>query len=291
MAQGEFRCDVLAKSENGHRINSVETWLQYGGPKKGSKQWKEFRSALELARSWLRDDVPAMPVEYSHLLKTRRETRGFNPTLGLAEVEIAFDDLKPPRNSDMVVIGESKEGRAVLAVEAKADEPFAKLVSDELKDLAKTSGKPERIRRLAAAVLNREVDDHVRSLRYQLLHSLAATAVEARKHQANVGVLLIHEFISLTLNFDDFTRNANDLKTFVNSIPGWEHEQLATGRQLPPIMLTGNEHIPNDQLVTIGKVRTLIPLTADSREMPALGFDKKSHQFLAGSSTQPTDEE
>lgn len=280
MVLGEFRCDVLAKSEHGHRINSVETWLQYGGPKKGSKQWKEFRSALELARSWLRDDVPAMPVEYSHLLKTRRETRGFNPTLGLAEVEIAFDDLKPPRNSDMVVIGESKEGRIVLAVEAKADEPFAKLVSDELKGLAKASGKPERIRRLAAAVLNREVDDHVRSLRYQLLHSLAATAVEARKHQANVGVLLIHEFISLTLNFDDFTRNASDLKTFVNSIPGWENEQLATGRQLPPIMLTGNEHIPGDQPVTVGKVRTLIPVTAGGRKLPASGFISESRQFI-----------
>ena len=200
-------CPVHANSDDGPRINNIEDWRIHGGPKDGDKQWKDFRSAKELARAWLRSDSTAMPVEYFELLSRSNETRGFQPTIGIAEVKIRIDEFGGPRNSDMVVLGEANKGRIVLAVEAKADESFAEPIAKELLGLSENSNKPERIDRLVAGVLNRPIDEQVRLLRYQLLHSLAATAIEARRRNAELGVLLIHEFLSLSLDFRKVTRN------------------------------------------------------------------------------------
>ena len=223
-----------------------------------------------------------MPVEYSQLLESSKQTQGFRTTIAFAEAEIAIDGFSGPRNSDMVVVGEAKEGRVCLAVEAKADETFAKTIKDELLGLSEASNKPNRISNLANAIFQRDLDEHVMTIRYQLLHSLAATAIESRRQNARLGVLLIHEFISLNLDFEKVARNAFDLKTFAKTIPGWENESVATGKLLPPITLRGNQYVPSDRLVTIGKIRTLIPLDADEREKVRAGYDTTSRQFVDG---------
>ena len=274
---------VRAKSLNGPMIRSIQEWYSLAPPKKPLIQWKDFRSAKELAQAWLRSSSPAMPVEYSELLRSHELTRNFVVENAFAEAKIRIDEFRNPRNSDMVVIGKSKRHPILLAIEAKADEEYADRIEDELKGLTANSNKPERVERLTAAVFARSVDQYVMSIRYQLLHSLAATAIEARKHQAKLGVLLIHEFISLKLDFEKVTENASDLKTFVRMVPGWENEVIVTGKLLPPIRLTGNKHVPNDQLVTIGKARTLIPLDAEGREQAAAGFIRRERQFLVPS--------
>lgn len=229
-----------------------------------------------------------MPVEYSQLLGSSRQTRGFLASIAYAEADIAIDGFSGPRNSDMVVLGETHHGRVCLAVEAKADESFAGTIREELLGLKEPSNKPDRVLRLSNAVLQRNVDEHVMMLRYQLLHSLAATAIEARRQNAELGVLLIHEFISLKLDFEKVTANATDLKTFVRTIPGWENETVVTGQLLPPVKLRGNQYVPGEQLVTIGKVRTLVPLDAGERERGPSGFITQSRQFLVPSpSTLP----
>lgn len=274
---------VRAKTINGRPIHNLDAWYKFAPPKKPKIQWKDFRSAKELARAWLRGSTPEMPVEYSKLLSSLGLTSGFIPEVAIAEVEIRIDQFGGPRNSDLIVFGHSKKQPILLAVEAKADEGFAEPIADELEDLPEASNKPERVDRLVEAVLNRDVDDHVRTLRYQLLHSLAATAIEARNHKAKLGVLLIHEFISLSLDFEKVTTNASDLKAFVRTIPDWENETIVTGRLLHPIMLRGNKHVPGDQPVTIGKVRTLIPLDAEGRRQVPAGYDSKGRQFLVTS--------
>lgn len=275
---------IRAKSIDGPVIRSLDNWLKLAPPRQKERHWKDFRSAKELAQAWLRDRVPAMPIEYTELLRSHKDTSGFKPTVGIVEAEIKIDEFGGPRNSDMIVIGNARTDRILLAIEAKADEEFAKPIADELKGLKAPSNKPDRVKRLAAAVLNRRVDSHVESLRYQLLHALAATAIEAKEHQAKLGILLIHEFISLTLDFEKVTRNSNDLKAFIQTVPGWQDVDLSTGKLLPPIRLTGNSDIPSDQFVTIGKVRTLLPLKSGDRQSPSLvpGFDKKSRQFRTG---------
>lgn len=279
---------IRAKSYDGAVIRCVQEWRELAPPKKPLIQWQDFHSAKELAQAWLREGSPAMPYEYSTLLQSHVITRRFKPECAIAEVEIRIDEFYGPRNSDLVVIGTANRHPIVLAVEAKADEEFAKTVGREMLGLPMTSNKPERIARLVAAVLNRSLDAHVSTLRYQLLHSLAATAIKAKEHGAKLGVLLIHEFISLKLDFDKVAANASDLKSFVRTVPGWEQQTIKTGKLLPPVMLKGNKDVPNDQLVTIGKVRTLIPHDAEERERLPAGFNSRSRQFLVPSpSTLP----
>lgn len=274
---------LRAKSKDGPVIRSVQDWRQLAPPKRPLIQWQDFHSAKELAQAWLRDGSPAMPSEYATLLDGQAMTRRFKPECAIAEAEIRIDEFHGPRNSDMVVLGTTDRHPIVLAVEAKADEEFAGTIAEEMQGLPATSNKPERMARLVAAVLNRPFDASVNSLRYQLLHSLAATAIKARDHEAKLGVLLIHEFISLKLDFDKVVANAADLKNFVRMVPGWEQQTVVTGKLLPPVSLRGNKDVPSDQLITIGKVRTLVPNDAVERERLLSGFNRRSRQFLVAS--------
>ena len=180
-------CAVHAKAKSGRKIQNVDDWKNLAGPKGGDSQWKPYRSAMELALSWFRDGTAAMPTEYSTLLGSCPLTEHFRPEVAFPEVEIKFDQFGGPRNSDMIVIGEAKKMRVLLAVEAKADEPFANTVGVEVKKglkRSKMSGMPKRAEQLAMAVLHRRYDEQVKQLRYQLLNGLAATAVAAKKHKA-----------------------------------------------------------------------------------------------------------
>lgn len=271
---------VHAGAIDGTLIRSIDDWKQHAGPVGGAAHWQDYRSAKELAVSWFRSGSLTMPVEYTELLNQCNLTAEFQPSFGIAEMKIRLDEFPGPRNSDLVVVGTSKGQTVLLAIEAKADEEFAGLIGDELKGLPNDSNKPERIERLANAVFKSPINDHVKNLRYQLLHSLAATAIEAKKQNASVGVLLIHEFISLPLDFEKVTRNANDLKAFVQSVPDWRDAQLTTGKLLPPIPLYKTEDCPSGQLVTIGKVRTLLPLNSGNRKQPLAGYSTSTRQYL-----------
>ena len=44
--------------KSGHEILSVEDWFKYAPPKKGELQWKDKRSAKELAQSWFQKRHP-----------------------------------------------------------------------------------------------------------------------------------------------------------------------------------------------------------------------------------------
>jgi len=69
--------------KSGHEIRSVEDWFKYAPPKKGELQWKDKRSAKELAQSWFRDGTPKPPDEFRALLEAKFGTG------------IIFDEAKP----------------------------------------------------------------------------------------------------------------------------------------------------------------------------------------------------
>jgi hypothetical protein len=54
------------KKKNGDLIRSWEEWER---PKK-TYQWKEGRSAMELARIWFRESIASPPKEYIEIIKT-----------------------------------------------------------------------------------------------------------------------------------------------------------------------------------------------------------------------------
>ena len=111
-------------------IRSIEDWFSYAPPKKGELQWKDKRSAKELARSWFRNNVPKPPDELVSLLEAKF---GAGITFDEAKPEciIELDDFAGEhRNCDLVVLCKAGAKRMVINVEAKADEPFGDLIGE-----------------------------------------------------------------------------------------------------------------------------------------------------------------
>lgn len=137
-------------------LRSVEDWFAHAPPARGERQWVDKRSAKE---AWFpTPGAPSVPVELDSLLRSSLELGAVRLDTGEPEALVYFDDLRGrPRHCDLVVYGECALGPLTISVEAKADEPFGKLVSAELDicakgDRADRSHVPERVQRLAEAL-------------------------------------------------------------------------------------------------------------------------------------------
>ncbi|WP_298869260.1 hypothetical protein [uncultured Gimesia sp.] len=262
--------NLTGKTEDGPTINTVDDWFTYAPPARGSFHWKDYRSAKELAQAYCRYGEIRCPEELTAILSGRNETKGLIIDNAIAEMEIAFDEFGGgKRNADLALWGKTKRKKpVVITVEAKADETAGPSVKQKLAEGAKIarSNIPKRVSQLSNGIMGKEVDDSIKSLQYQFFPALAATAVLAKDKQAKLGVLIIHEFISLTVDFDEVVKNANALNAFIRMIPQWENESLKSGKLLPFIKLPGSKSVPSDIYVSIGKIRTLIPLGAGGRK-------------------------
>ncbi|QEF98876.1 hypothetical protein Mal15_29340 [Stieleria maiorica] len=260
---------VTGKTEQGASIVDLQSWFENAPPAGGAAQWKDYRSAKELARAWCDSGSMECPHELKEALDRDPATRGLTIEQAVAEMEIGFDEFRGgKRNADLALWGTASAGhRVAVTVEAKADESLGPTVQKQLDDapIDRGSNIPTRVERLSCGIVGHSVDDEIKPLRYQLFHALAATAKLAKTTDATHGILMIHEFVSLTLDFEKFTENANDLNKFIQAIPGWETATLKCGDLLTPIQLPGSESVPNDVLVSIGKIRTLIPLGSGGR--------------------------
>lgn len=244
-------------SKSGHEIRSIEDWFKYAPPKMGKRHWKDKRSAKELAQSWFRNGTPQPPDELVALLK---KTFGKGITFDEAKPEciIELDDFAGEhRNCDLVVLCNVGTKRMVVNVEAKADEPFGD-VTGEYFDRKTGSGSkvPERIRHLSQALFGREPDEAIRKLRYQLLHAAAATVIEARENRAEVGLLLVHEFRSMSLNRNKLTQNATDWQNFAQAFAELSTAQTEENQILGPVSVLGGGRVPRSVPLYLGKLVT-----------------------------------
>lgn len=259
---------MTGKTETGREITDLKTWYKHAPPAKKDAHWKDYRSAKELAQAWCRKREVRCPSELLDLLSKRAVLADYKIEQAVAEMQIKFDQYPGGRrNADLALWGKSKKNRIVITVEAKADESAGTTVKQKLKEGAKNtkSNIPKRVAQLSHGIMNREVDASIESLHYQLYPALAATASLARDKQAKFGVLIIHEFLSLTVDIDKVINNANALNSFIRLIPKWGNQTLKSGDMLPFIKLPGSESVPSDIYVSIGKIQTLIPLGARGR--------------------------
>jgi uncharacterized protein DUF6946 len=243
--------------KSGNEIRSVEDWLRYAPPKKGELQWEDKRSAKELARSWCGKGFACPPEEMRALLEWAFRT------------EIAFDEAKPEcviklddfagehRNCDLVVLCNVGTRRMVINVEAKADEPSGDVIGEYYDQKTGTgSNVPFRIQQLSQALFGREPDEAIRKLRYQLLHAAAATLIEAGANDAELGLFLVHEFRSPSLNFNNLTRNETDWENFVHAFPELATARIEKNHILGPISVPGEGRVPNDVPFYLGHLVT-----------------------------------
>jgi hypothetical protein len=187
---------------------------------------------------------------------------------------IIFDEAKPEciielddlggehRNCDLVVLCNVGAKRMVISVEAKADEPFSDLIGKYYDQRAapspdgqpSRSNVPARIRQLSQALFGREPDEAIRRLRYQLLHAAAATLIGAKANGAEVGLFLIHEFHSASLNRDKLSQNAADWQNFVHAFPELAKARIGENQILGPVSVPGGGCVPPSASLYLGKL-------------------------------------
>jgi uncharacterized protein DUF6946 len=230
-------------------ITSLGDWLALAPPAGRASQWRAGRSARELASAWLRLGRPALPEELAALLVSRPETTLFACGQARPEATIALDEHKgATRNADLLLLGEAAGGRTLVTVEAKADEEFGQYVSDALKAVEgkDASNLPKRIAALSTLLFGEGADPS--HLRYQLIHGLAATVLEAQRLEAAQAVFAIHEFRTELTNDKKRERNHQDLRYFMADFGA---EYIQAGR-LERVAIRGAPDLP----VFVGYVTT-----------------------------------
>lgn len=241
----------------GHEIRSVEDWFKYAPPKMGERQWKDGRSAKELARSWFRDSIPNPPDELVALLEAKFGS-GIIFDEAKPECIIELDDfVGEQRNCDLVVLCNVRAKRLVINAEAKADEPFGDIIGEYLdRKAGSRSSVPARIRQLSLALFGREPDETIRKMRYQLLHASAATLIEAKQNGAEAGLFLVHDFRSDGLSKKRLTENSGDFENFVHAFQAMTAARFEENRILGPVSVPGGGRVPNSVPLYFGKLVT-----------------------------------
>lgn len=243
----------------GEPIHSVDDWFQYSPPKQGAIQWKDGRSAKELAKSWCKGSGPAVPDEIRRILATHPLTANFEPRQATPEWQTPLDDFPgEPRNCDLLLEGISDGKKLVVAIEAKADESFGPLIGAALRDAqGRPSNLPGRIRGLSQAIFGRELDQAIARLRYQLLHATAGTLIEAKLRGAAAGVFLVQEFRGASCSEENLRANEGDLLSFLSKLTGAKEAGLSAVLQYVGTV-PGHGRVPGDVPLLIGKVTSRV---------------------------------
>lgn len=252
----------------GHlNIENVEDWFRFAPPKRGARQWKDGRSAKELAKAWCaRENRPSPPEEFLRLLTPLVGPDELADAIGWPEHQVPIDDLPgEPPNIDLAIVSDGKQGRTAICVEAKADETFGRYVS-EVHDVAalqiehgRKTGVLKRLLRLETTLFP-EVDTYLRGhaeLRYQLLTSAAAAIAMAKSCQAPVAVFVVHEFLFVDhVDEKKVRQNELDLDRFVTRLTGGSVTSLPAGALLGPLPPPSHGSDWGRLCLYLGKVRT-----------------------------------
>ncbi|MCA1318395.1 hypothetical protein LC085_00610 [Bacillus tianshenii] len=245
---------IKVYGKNNEEIHSLSDWLTYAAPAKKGGHLKDFRSAMELAKCWFQDGEAKVPEELETLLDSNEITKGLVIQEAYPEKETRLDNYGKGRNHDLVLLGEAGKERILLSVEAKADEAYGKVVGEYMKNVSGRSNVPNRIEQLTSSILGTKTSEH---LRYQLLHAIAGTLIEAKEFGATQAIFLVHEFHSDQLNSKNIARNTTDLNAFLSDL----FEQpinLEPNQLLGPVSVNGGEFVPEGIPLYVGKVVTYL---------------------------------
>ncbi|MEF8724306.1 MULTISPECIES: hypothetical protein [Candidatus Accumulibacter] len=245
-------------AKRGHVIASLTDWETYGNPK-ASYHWIDGRSAKEVARAWLVGGGTALPPEVASCLAAHSRFGAVLSWEAEPEAKLRFDNFPgEPRNSDLAVYVTDAIGPYLLAVEAKADEPYGDTVSKTLADALERrlenprSNGVARVEQLARSLFSPRVKGEPRlgDLRYQLLTACAGAVSEARRKGYSRAVMLVHEFVTSETQPGNHKRNSSDLSAFVYRLSGGGTTEVADDRLVGPFIVPGAAEVE----LFIGKV-------------------------------------
>lgn len=250
------RCvPVRIRNQSGQEIKSLDDWFQFAPPKRGAVHWQDFRSAKELARSWLRNGTTEAPEELKELLSSKfgGQVRFIE---GIPECVVRLDNFRgEQRHCDLVAYCHTESVRIVVSIEAKAHEPFGDATVGAYYDskLATRSNVPLRIQNLSASLFGR-FDTEIRSLRYQLLHSATAALIEAQNCNADIAVFVVHELLSPILDPRKIAQNRAEWARFVHAFPSLRDLGVEENQLLGPVYVPGKPMVPCPAPLYLGHV-------------------------------------
>src|SRR5512143_788477 len=97
-------------------IRSTDDWFSLAPPKKGALQWKDGRSAKELAKAWCgRKNHLYPPDEFLRLLAPLVNADQLIGAVGWPEHQVPIDHLSgEPPNIDLAIVTDGLLGRTVI---------------------------------------------------------------------------------------------------------------------------------------------------------------------------------
>ena len=169
-------------------IIDIDTWFKKCPPMGGAKQWKDGRSAKELAR-YMTKNYPAVPDEVENLLLN------FTPADSEfewdAEYVTSFEKhglgKGEGRNHDGMMVNSD----IFVGIEGKADESLGNLLGEELENAS--NNKMTRINGMIEMLFDDGAESH-KNLRYQLMTASTATLLEAKERNLSKALLLVLVF-------------------------------------------------------------------------------------------------
>ena len=253
---------IMSIFKNGVALDNLEAWEVHAGPK-SANQWVDGRSAKEAARAWIEAGTGNLPQEVAAILDSHPAFGTLEAWEGEPEVRLPFDQFRgEPRNSDLVVYGRDEMGPLLIAVEAKADEPYADSVRDTLSDALErklensSSNGIARVEQLASALFGPrgKGEPSLRNIRYQLLTACAGALCEAQRRNCDRVLMLIQEFVTTKTDDKNHDRNTKDLDTFIKRISHRSVEALKAGEIVGPFDVPGAPLLTESPALFIGKV-------------------------------------
>ena len=220
---------------------------------------------MEAARSWLAVASPVLPPEVAAVLASHSAFGIVNQWEAEPEARLTFDDFPgEPRNADLAVCARDQFGEFVLAVEAKADEPFGESIGDAL--AAAVDRKLEnprsngvaRVEQLAMSLLGPRLKGEaaLRKLRYQLLTATAGALRAGEARGATRVVLLVQEFWTRLTTDSKHAANALDLNRFVNRLSHGTVSVAEPGVLYGPFAVPGGPLFAAPPSLFIGKAHS-----------------------------------
>jgi hypothetical protein len=205
--------------------NLITRWEEWTRPKR-DYQWKEGRSAMELAKAWFRTGRLAVPTELNGLFRSEVRFEGLTFQHAVPELITRLPERGEGRNHDLWLLGQTRREQVTVCVEAKADEPFGdNTVGSYLAHCLRrrrrgiSTRAPERI----AALL--QMVDPERSnaghspwnhIQYQLLTAVCGTRLQTQIDCSHVGILLVHVFETDATTPQKLEINADAFAEFVS---------------------------------------------------------------------------
>lgn len=198
--------EVVVLGRDNAPILGIDDWFSHAPPAGGAKQWVDGYSAKEQAKAWMRNGAPTVPAEILAALRDAG-VDDLESLIAYPEHETLLDRFgrgrKGNRNHDLLAIAKrASGGTVVIGIEAKACEDFDGVIAAHA-IVPAPSKKPHRANLLLRALFGRDacdvdtrtvVDADLAAHAYQLWTATVGTLIEAAKHEAQLAILIVHQF-------------------------------------------------------------------------------------------------